>query len=365
MSSSRAIKLKTIKGTVPKPKPKSASIFIAGVGAVGGSLINQFNKLDIDRYHLNVIGFCNSTKVKWRGKEISPDDLYGGKPKKWDDIIEKLIAFKTENTPVIFVDATGSIEVADIYLDLLENGIHIVTPSKHANTLSQEYYDALKMASSKNGTCYYYETTVGAALPVIQSIESLIETGDKIIEVSGVVSGTMTYLFSQLEKGVRFSRALIDARALGYAEPNPRDDLSGEDVARKFLIIARTCGLKIERSEIEVENLIPEDLKNVDSSSFLSLFSDYDQEWSDRISKEKSMSRTLRYTGLFKDASIRVGIQSVEKASALGQLTGTNNLIQIKTHRYHDQPLIIQGPGAGKEVTAAGILSDIQKILRD
>lgn len=364
MSSSRALKLKKIPGGKVKFKPKSANIFIAGVGAVGGALINQFNKLDNEKYDLNVIGFCNSTKVIWRGNEITPDELYGGKAKRWDDIVQKLIDYKEDEWPLIFVDATGSMEVAGLYLELLENGIHVVTPSKLANTMEQAYYDSLKRASGKNGVQYHYETTVGAALPVIQSIEDLIETGDEIIEISGVVSGTMTYLFNQLESGTRFSHAVVKARSLGYAEPDPRDDLSGEDVARKFLIIARTCGLVLERNEIEVESLIPNALTGVDSNSFLSLFSDYDQEWSERMENEKKTGHTLRYAGFFKAGKIRVGIDAVAKSSALGQLTGTNNLIQIKTRRYYDQPLIIQGPGAGKEVTAAGVLADIQKILK-
>jgi homoserine dehydrogenase len=364
MSSSRALKLKRIPGGKNYIKPATANIFIAGVGAVGGALIKQFNKLDHLKYDLKVIGFCNSTKVKWRDGKISTDELYGGKPKQWDDIIAKLQSFQGESTPVIFVDATGSLEVANLYLELLESGIHVVTPSKLANTTDQSYYNSLKRASDINNVRYYYETTVGAGLPVIQTLRNLIESGDRVIEVSGVLSGTMTYLFQELERGVKFSKAVVKARSLGYAEPDPRDDLSGEDVARKFLIIARTCGLEIERQDIEVETLIPDKLKNVDPNSFMSHFADYDQEWQDRISSEIKSGKTLRYTGTFKDNKIVIGIESVQKESNLGRLFGTNNLIQIKTERYFDQPLVIQGPGAGKEVTAAGVLADIQKVMR-
>ncbi len=364
MSSSRAMHLQRIPGGKSHLKPKSANIFIAGVGAVGGSLINHFNQLEQEKYDLTVIGFCNSSKVKWRDGKITADELYGGKPKKWDDIIARLADFSRQDVPLIFVDATGSIEVARLYLELLENGIHIVTPSKLANTIDQSYYNSLIHASTSNGVQYHYETTVGAGLPVIQSLQNLVDTGDKIIEISGVVSGTMTYLFRQLEEGMSFSRAIVQARSLGYAEPDPRDDLSGEDVARKFLILARTCGLELEREEIKVESLIPDKLKDVNPNSFLSMFADYDKKWTDRLEKEKKNDRTLRYTGLFKDNAIRIGIESVKQQSALGQLSGTNNLIQIQTERYYDQPLIIQGPGAGKEVTAAGILADIQRVLR-
>jgi bifunctional aspartokinase / homoserine dehydrogenase 1 len=364
MSSSRALKLKRIPGGKNYLRPATANIFIAGVGAVGGALIKQFNKLDHLKYDLKVIGFCNSSKVKWRDGTISADELYGGKPKLWDDIIAKLQRFQSENSPVIFVDATGSPEVAALYLELLECGIHVVTPSKLANTTDQSYYNSLKQASEFHKARYFYETTVGAGLPVIQTLSNLIESGDKILEVSGVLSGTMTYLFQELERGARFSKAVLQARTLGYAEPDPRDDLSGEDVARKFLIIARTCGLEIERSEIEVESLIPDELSDVDPNSFMSLFADYDQQWQDRINSELKSGNTLRYTGTFKDNKIVIGIESVRKESNLGRLFGTNNLIQIKTERYFDQPLVIQGPGAGKEVTAAGVLADIQKVMR-
>ncbi|MEX1062382.1 MAG: hypothetical protein WEC12_02160 [Balneolaceae bacterium] len=362
--SSRAYKLKKIpRGALAGAK--SADIFLAGVGAVGGALIGQLNSLDRVKYDLNVIGFCNSTKVKWRGGEITTDELYGGRSKNWTEIIEKLKSSRKSGRPLIFVDATGSREVADLYLELLESSIHIVTPSKIANTLDQSYYEKLKNAARTNSVCYNYETTVGAGLPVIQAIENLLDTGDEIIEVSGVVSGTMTYLFDQLEKGVPFSRAVVQARSLGYAEPDPRDDLSGEDVARKFLIVARTCGLEMEREEISVESLIPEKLQDKDARSFLSLFSDYDGGWTKRITEEKAAGRTLRYTGVLRDGEIRVGIRPVSIQSPIGRLTGTNNLIQIKSRRYHDQPLIIMGPGAGKEITAAGLLADIQKILRE
>lgn len=364
-SRARAFKLKKLPGGKSGLKPYSANVFIAGVGAVGGALINQFNSLDRQKYDINVIGLCNSTKVRWRGPEVSVDELYGGKSKNWSEIVEKLIeSAATEETPLIFVDATGSLEVAELYLELLENGVHVVTPSKIANTLDHSYFRRLKIAAERSGVRYHYETTVGAGLPVIHSIESFIETGDEIIDIDGVVSGTMTYLFNQLENGTRFSRAVLQARSLGYAEPDPRDDLSGEDVARKFLIIARTCGLELERHQIEVESLIPDQLSDVDANAFLSLFSDYDKEWTERIKQEQKEGRTLRYTGRLKDGKVNVGIESVSLDSAIGQLTGTNNLIQIRTRRYYDQPLIIQGPGAGKEVTAAGILADIQKVLR-
>ena len=241
-------------------------------------------------------------------------------------------------------------------------GVHVVTPSKIANTLSQYYFDSLVETATANGAEYHYETTVGAGLPVLAPLRNLLETGDKIVEISGVLSGTMTYLFDEIGKGASFSEAVIRARALGYAEPDPRDDLSGEDVARKFLILARVCGRKIERNQIHVESLIPDFLKDTDSTTFLEELHRVDNYWIERLEKSRKNGKTLRYMGSFSDDSIQIGIREVEKQSPAGQLTGTNNLIRIKTGRYYDQPLIIQGPGAGKEVTAAGILADVLKV---
>jgi len=343
---------------------KTVNIFLAGVGAVGGTLLHQIEVLEHRDISLNIIGICNREKVKWRsnGESVSElsDTLYRSKLKNWDSILDTLAMLSDQN--LIFVDATGSHEVAGLYETILNSGIHIVTPSKLANSKSQLYFDTLVDAAVSNGIQYHFETTVGAGLPVLEPIRNLIETGDKIVEISGVLSGTMTYLFDELEKGASFSEAVVQARALGYAEPDPRDDLSGEDVARKFLILARTCGRKLERTQIHVESLIPDFLQDADSTTFLQKLHQVDNYWKERLEKSQNAGKTLRYTGTFTDDSIRIGIQETEKQSPIGQLTGTNNLIQIKTERYYDQPLIIQGPGAGKEVTAAGVLSDILKI---
>lgn len=356
MTSLQAVKYSTKINKQPQALKK---IFVAGVGAVGNTLVKQISKQPT----LRILGVCNSRNVLWfdqSSKEYSQIDLKRAPRKDWDQIIRKLTSY--EKGSIVFVDATGNAETATLYTRLLNEGIHVVTPSKLANTQSQEQFDLLHQTAKKNDASFLYETNVGAGLPVIGTIKSLIESGDKVLEINGVVSGTMTYLFSQLDKGEPFSKTVIQARTLGYAEPDPRDDLSGEDVARKFLILARICGLKIERDQIEVESLIPENLKDVDATTFLSRLNESDTEWQDRFENEKKNGRTLRYIGKLKEGKIKVGIQSIPIDSPSGRLTGTNNLIEIKTRRYLDQPLIIQGPGAGKEVTAAGVLTDILKI---
>lgn len=339
------------------------NLFVAGTGAVGQTLLNQLENINSDKFQFRLLGTCNSRKTIWDDKGINLDESLS-----WDDANitdwERLSQKLTESTVsnLIFVDATGSEEVARLYPQLFQNDIHIVTPSKLANTFEQSFFDELQSLTQKQNSSFRYETTVGAGLPVISTIKDLQTTGDTITEISGVVSGTMTYLFNQLEQGVPFSKAIIDAREKGYAEPDPRDDLSGEDVARKFLTLARTLGHRIEREELQVESLIPETLQNVDRQTFLEELSSYDSEWKKRILSAKKRSEVLRYTGKFKNGDITIGIVSVPKDSPLGQLKGTDNIIQIYSRLYHNTPLVIQGPGAGKGVTAAGVLNDIFKI---
>lgn len=347
---------------LPKPAPRIKKIFIAGVGAVGSTLLKQISGSGLHQ-SLQIVGICNSKTMCWfdeTRRNYSLGNLPKGDPKEWPAILKKLKEY--EPGSAVFVDATGNAGPAEQYLDFLEAGIHVVTPSKIANTQSQDYFNALKHSAKKNGVEFLYETNVGAGLPIIQTIKDLIQSGDKIVEVNGVLSGTMTYLFSELDKGRSFSKSIIQARTLGYAEPDPRDDLSGEDVARKFMILARICGISIERDELHVESMIPEPLGKVDATTFLEKLPEYDAEWKQRLQAEKKSGNTLRYAGSLKDGKISIGIQSVPLSSSLGQLKGTNNIIEIKSRRYFDQPLIIQGPGAGKEVTAAGVLADILRV---
>ncbi|SMO54731.1 aspartate kinase [Fodinibius sediminis] len=346
----------------------TVDLFVAGTGAVGQTLLQQLERADTKELHFRLLGTCNSQHTLWddQGLQVqaSGDHLDWSRAEEtdWEILIDKLTQSFRHN--IIFVDATGSAEVARLYPQLFANGIHVVTPSKLANTFEQSFFDKLQSEARRNDATFRYETTVGAGLPVISTLENLRDSNDEIKKISGVVSGTMTYLFNQLEQDVPFSEAITKARELGYAEPDPRDDLSGEDVARKFLTLARTLGLKIERDELQVESLIPEELAEVNQSAFLTRLKKYDAYWHQRMQKAKSKNETLRYTGQLSDGKISIGIESLPIDSPIGQLRGTDNLFQIFSKFYSQTPLIIQGPGAGKEVTAAGVLSDIMKTAK-
>lgn len=355
--------LKAFKKPETRTAKKVMKIFIAGVGAVGSTLLKQIAGFQPDGNQIRVIGVCNSKHMLWFDRSqqnYSLRSLLRGPVRDWEEIMEKLSAY--EKGSVVFVDTTGNQEVSDLYVRLLSNHIHVVTASKLANTRTQQEYDHLHKTARINGSRFLFETNVGAGLPIIETIQNLLITGDVIQEISGVLSGTMTYLFSELDQGRSFSKAVIKARALGYAEPDPRDDLSGEDVARKFMILARICGHRLEREDLEVESLIPEELRDVDATDFLENLHKYDTLWAGKVTEASEKGQRLRYTGKLVNGKITIGVEPVPADSSIGRLTGTNNLIQIKSSRYSDQNLVIQGPGAGKEVTAAGVLADILKI---
>lgn len=341
-------------------KKKILNVFVAGIGAVGGALIRQINDLNHHAFKINVFGVCNSRFTLWNSED-HPFDIerrFGDHtPTDWGLIPEQLIN-KSEGN-LIFVDATGSQIVARKYHHLLDNGVHIATPSKRANTFEQEYFNKLINTTNTTDSEYRYETAVGAGLPVISTINTLLDSGDDITRISGVASGTMTYLFNELQNGSTFSSAVQKAKEQGYSEPDPRDDLSGEDVARKFLILARTCGYSLEREQIKVESLIPEELTSLSVEEFLNQLSNCDSQWKSKVENALASHKRLRYVGTFTPDGITVGVQETPEYSPIGGLKGTDNLIQIYTKRYASSPIVIQGPGAGKEVTAAGVLADI------
>jgi aspartokinase/homoserine dehydrogenase 1 len=343
---------------------RQVRLFVAGVGTVGAELLRQIKALKKTTVHLSLIGVCNRTKTYWNAQGIDADEvddlLSRGQLTHWEDTVDRLIREFPYRT--IFVDCTGSQDVARLYATLLKAGIHIATPSKLANTMEQSYFDELNGYHEETQVCYHYETTVGAGLPVIHTIRDLMQAGDTVHRISGVVSGTMTYLFDALEQGTSFSEAIKNAKVLGYSEPDPRDDLSGEDVARKFMTLARTAGYRVERKELQVESMIPDELKEVGLEEFMERIADYDDFWRHRIDEAKAEDKVLRYVGILDEGKIRVRVEAVPMKSPLGSLSGTDNQIAITTDRYDIHPLIIQGPGAGREVTAAGLLADIQKV---
>lgn len=356
-----------VRSSAPSSTPRLrttspvADVYLAGVGSVGSALLRQVATLSDEATRLRLVGACTSRHSVWAAGELPPLDapeaLRQGPPPNWPRLLERLE--RAAERPFVFVDATGSVEVAGHYERLLSAGAAVVTPSKHANTQEQSTFDRLQAAAQTHGAPYLYETTVGAGLPVLHTVQSLVATGDRIRTIRGAVSGTLTFVFDQLRQGVALSDAVQEASARGYAEPDVRDDLSGEDVARKFIILARTAGVPIERAEVEVASLVPPTLQATDAASFLDALASFDDDWRKRVADAGAAGEVLQYAGELSGGRVQIGVQRVAADAPLGQLRGTDNLIEIYTERYNASPIVVQGPGAGPEVTAAGVLADV------
>jgi len=254
--------------------------------------------------------------------------------------------------------------VADRYADWLKRGIHVITPNKRAHSGPIAYYQDLKRLSRASRTQFLYEATVGAGLPVIQTLKDLVETGDEIRSISGIFSGTLAYLFNLFDGSRAFSEIVREAKSRGYTEPDPRDDLSGMDVARKAVILAREAGLNLELADIAVESLAPAALAQASVDEFLKRLSDFDAPMAERVRQAKKNGQVLRYVA---DIDVRAGtaavrLQSFAPNHPFANISLTDNIVQFVTGRYCDNPLIVRGPGAGPAVTAAGIFADLLRL---
>lgn len=263
----------------------------------------------------------------------------------------------------VIIDCTASGEVAAHYADWLAQGIHIVTPNKKANSGSLGDYRALRESRSAGGTHYLYEATVGAGLPVIQTLRDLQQTGDDIHSIEGIFSGTLAYLFNVYDGSRAFSAIVREAKDLGYTEPDPRDDLSGMDVARKLIILGREMGLSLELDDVAIESLVPADLVRSSIEEFLARLPEYDQAIQARHEAARSRGRVLRYVGrLTANGEARVGVEEFDAQHAFANIALTDNVVRFATSRYNSNPLIVQGPGAGPAVTAGGIFADLLRL---
>lgn len=263
----------------------------------------------------------------------------------------------------VIIDCTASGEVAQHYPKWLASGIHIVTPNKKANSAPMDFYRALRDARRVGGTHYLYEATVGAGLPVIQTLRDLRETGDDVTSIEGIFSGTLAYLFNVYDGSREFSEIVVDAKQRGYTEPDPRDDLSGMDVARKLIILGREMGLTLEMSDVKVESLVPSGLEQGSIDQFLGRLPQHDAAMKARFEAARARGKVLRYVGRLTAAGeATVGVVELDAKHAFANIALTDNVVRFATARYNSNPLIVQGPGAGPEVTAGGIFADLLRL---
>ncbi|MDQ2683391.1 MAG: hypothetical protein M3Y37_07675 [Chloroflexota bacterium] len=265
----------------------------------------------------------------------------------------------------IVLDAAAGAETARIGVSALQVGGRAIYSNKAPMALDKADQSAQRLWAGARTGHVRYETTCGAGLPVISTLASLLDTGDRVIEITGCLSGTLGAIFSDIAAGSPFSQAIAAAKEAGYTEPDPRDDLSGLDVARKALILARTIGRDVDMADVTVESLVPESLADCSVSSFLERIADHNGALADRNAEAQSGGKALKYVAIVPaDGPIRVGMQAVDTSTVLGALQGPENIIAIRTERYDRYPLTISGPGAGAQVTAAGMIADLLQIAK-
>jgi len=350
--------------------PNTLSIGLIGPGTVGRVLLAQLatqverlRKLNLD---LRVRAIAGSKRMvlsetsidlgAWR-EELETR----GEPL---DLVKFAAHAQADYIPhTVIIDCTASAAVAEHYRAWLAGGIHVVTPNKKANSGPMPYYRALQEAGRAAGTHYLYEATVGAGLPVIQTLRDLRETGDDITRIEGIFSGTLAYLFNVYDGSEAFSSIVRAAKLKGYTEPDPRDDLSGMDVARKLIILGREMGLTLELSDVEVKGLVPEALEHASVDEFMERLPEFDAAMLALLNDARRQNQVLRYVGrIDADGRATVGLTHLDSKHAFANIALIDNVVRFATRRYCDNPLIVQGPGAGPEVTAGGVFADLLRL---
>ncbi len=309
-------------------------------------------------------GFTTAALQKLAKRKAGGERLFAGDSLLTIDgvqaAMEKELWVLPSHRPIL-VDLTSE-ETAPLIQKALENGFNVVLANKKPLAVSQIQFDELMSTARDRGLSLRYEATAGAGLPVLDTLAKLQDAGDRVESILGAFSGTLGFIMSALEDGKRFSDAVREAWKLGYTEPDPRDDLSGTDVARKALILARTLGRRLELSDIALESLFTPEVSDDDPSRFVEKLKALDDDFADRVARAASEGKVLRYVAKIAPRSIRVGVEAVPHSSPLGRLRGTDNTIVIRSKRYNTNPLVVTGPGAGAAVTAAGVLNDIVAI---
>ena len=347
--------------------PQTLSIGLAGHGKVGAALLRQIEAarprlLREAQLDLRPRAVATS-RTMWLGEAdgVAHWDSGTNPPCDLSRFAEHV---HVEHLPhALIVDCSASDAVADRYAGWLAAGIHVVTPNKHAGAGPLARWQAIRAAVATSNARFRYEATVGAGLPVISTLRDLIDTGDEMIAIEGILSGTLAWLFNRYDGSQPFSALVRQAHALGYTEPDPRDDLSGTDVARKLVILAREAGGVLVLEDVEVESLVPSALRAVDAASFLDRLVELDAPIAESYARARKNDSVLRYVArVDREGRAHVGLVELPATHAFAHLKLTDNIVQFTTHRYRDNPLVVQGPGAGPEVTAAGVFADVLRV---
>lgn len=348
---------------------KVLNLFVCGVGTVGGQLLeqihNQYEELKrTKRLKLNVVGIATSKKALFNSdgidlanyRELLADANESNEKKLCDAIIE-MNCFNS-----VFVDCTASKEVAEIYQPLLEHNISVIAANKIAASSSYEKYARLKETALARGVFFRYETNVGAGLPIIGTINDLRNSGDVILKIEAVLSGTLNFIFNEISADVTISEAVRRAKEQGYSEPDPRIDLSGKDVIRKLVILAREAGYKVEKTDVEAHLFIPDEFFDGNIEEFWKNLPKLDADFEARRKQLDAEGKRWRFVATFDHGKLSVALKEVDRTHPFYNLQGSNNIVALTTERYREYPMLIQGYGAGASVTAAGVFANIMSI---
>src|SRR5580765_3316768 len=350
---------------------KRLDLVVVGVGNIGSALLQQLKQqrhyLLSRGFDVRVVALARSGRfaVSATGIDLSQwKRVLGSSRHRMNPrALAKAIA-GLELTNAALVDCTANPDVVDAYPAFIDANLHVITPNKRANALPWERYSALMEQLARRQKHFFYEANVGAGLPIMSTLRDLIASGDEILKIEGILSGTLSYLFNTFDGTTPFSALVREAHRIGFTEPDPRDDLSGQDVARKLLILAREIGLKMELDEVTVDSLVPRPLRSGKfSSRFFSDLARYDDEIADRVAGATRRGNVLRYVGVLERGRAQASLKEFPRMHPVAAAKGSDNVIAFTTNRYRRTPLVVQGPGAGADVTAMGVFSDILKLL--
>jgi aspartokinase/homoserine dehydrogenase 1 len=350
---------------------KELHLFMVGVGLIGKTLLEQVRQQaeflrDRKGLDLRLVGLANSRRMAFAEEGIPLDEWKeqldaSGEEMDMGRFLERMQGFNLSSA--IFVDCTASGEVAAFYEEILHESIAVVTPNKISTSSGFERYQRLKYLSYRRNVPFLYETNVGAGLPILTTIQDLIDSGDQFLKVEGVLSGSLSFIFNSFKKGSSFSGIVREAQERGYTEPDPREDLSGNDVRRKLLILGREIGLALEASDIHISPILPKAcMEAPDVDSFFDELEKADPWFDEMLEKADQEGGALRFIARLDNGEASISLDTVTSENPFYSLSGSDNMVVFTTDRYKDRPLVVRGPGAGAEVTAAGVFAEIIKV---
>lgn len=345
-------------------------LYLVGVGLIGGTLLKQIEAQaaflrEKRSLEIKVVGLANSRRMAFSADGVDlahwENALDSGEPFSMPRFLAEMKSLNLPNA--IFIDNTASEEVAGYYAQILDASISVSTPNKQAASSPYAQYRHLKDIAAKRGVLWRYETNVGAGLPIITTLNDLIHSGDRILKIEGILSGTLSFIFNNFGQNAKFSEIVTEAKKRGLTEPDPRDDLSGADVRRKLLILARETGLPLESADVKVENILPAPCLAAQSvSDFFLELERHDNHFEQLRQAAETEGKVLRFVATLEDGEAQVVLRSFDQSHPFYFLSGSDNMVVFTTERYRERPLVVRGPGAGAEVTAAGVFAEVMSI---